>query len=439
MEEVKKIMTPDFDLPNNQQFFARAGGVIPGGVNSPVRAFKSVGGIPFFVSHGDGAYLYDVEGNKYIDYIQSYGASILGHADVQVTKAVSDAAAKGCTFGTPTPGEVALAELIVDRVDGCEMVRLTSSGTEATMSALRVARGFTGRDKILKFDGCYHGHSDALLVAGGSGVAMLGTADSAGVPSSAIVDTVVAPYNWIPDIDDTFAAVIVEPVAANMGLVAPATGFLQELRRKCTENGVLLIFDEVITGFRLSEGGASELFEVVPDLWCFGKIIGGGLPMGAFAGRKEIMEMLAPVGPVYQAGTLSGNPLATAAGLTVLNALDGSSYMRLGEKAAKLSDGLAEAFNEAGIPAQVPRVSTLVGIFFGEEKVTDYQSAKRSVATGLYPDFFREMLNLGVALAPGPFEAIFPSLSHGDSEIDETVESARKALKRISTKLARSR
>ncbi|NNN20026.1 MAG: glutamate-1-semialdehyde 2,1-aminomutase [Acidimicrobiaceae bacterium] len=411
----------------NKELFERACRVIPGGVNSPVRAFKSVGGVPFFVSRGKGAYLFDEEGKGYIDYIQSYGAVILGHADDRITTAIDHAALSGSTFGAPTLSEIILAEMIVDRVEGCDMVRLTSSGTEAAMSAIRLARGFTRRDKVLKFDGCYHGHSDALLVGGGSGIASLGIPDSIGIPRDAVSNTIVAPYNEIPPIDDSYAAVIVEPVAANMGLVPPNAGFLEELRRLCSENGVVLIFDEVITGFRISSGGASEYFGVIPDLWCFGKVIGGGLPIGAFAGRQEIMELLAPVGPVYQAGTLSGNPLATAAGVTVLSLLDESMYHRLASTAERLAQGLNDALTNSGIEAHVPRVSSLVGLFFGSETVTNYTSAKKSVSIGLYPKFFRGMLNRGVALAPGPYEAIFPSLSHTQIEVDRTIEAAAEA------------
>lgn len=426
-------MSFESGLPhNNQELYSRACQLIPGGVNSPVRAFKSVGGVPFFTSRGEGAYLYDEEGNEYVDYIQSYGACILGHGDTRVTAAISSAAKNGTTFGTPTLAEVQLAELIVDRVEGLEMLRLTSSGTEATMSAIRVARGFTGRDKILKFDGCYHGHSDALLVAGGSGVASLSIPDSVGVPMSAISDTVVAPYNQVPELDDSFAAVIVEPIAANMGLVAPEPGFLEALRKRCNENGIVLIFDEVITGFRVGYSGASGLFGIVPDMWCFGKVIGGGLPIGAFGGKREIMQRLAPEGPVYQAGTLSGNPIATAAGITVIKLLEETSYETLKDTAAKLASGLREVFAAGGIPAQVPQVSSLVGLFFGDLPVANYASAKESVGLGLYEKFFHGMLDQGIALAPGPYEAIFPGLSHGQRELDRTLEAATKVVSNLS-------
>ncbi|MBA2437080.1 MAG: glutamate-1-semialdehyde 2,1-aminomutase, partial [Acidimicrobiia bacterium] len=305
----------------NAGLFERSRRVMPGGVSSPVRAFRSVGGDPYVVARAEGAHVWDVEGRRYLDYVQSYGASILGHASPRVVEAIRHAAGRGTTYGAPTEGEVLLAEELCRRVEGLEMVRLVSSGTEAAMSAVRLARGATGRSTIVKFAGCYHGHSDALLAGGGSGVADQGLADSAGVTAGAVADTVVAPYNRVPEVGDDVAAVVVEPVAANMGVVAPAEGFLAGVRQACDRVGALLVFDEVITGFRLGPGGASGRLGVTPDLWCFGKVIGGGLPLGAFGGRRELMEHLAPLGPVYQAGTLSGNPLATAAGLAVLTEL----------------------------------------------------------------------------------------------------------------------
>ncbi|HYA67490.1 MAG TPA: glutamate-1-semialdehyde 2,1-aminomutase, partial [Acidimicrobiales bacterium] len=319
---------------DNGAWFARARRVIPGGVDSPVRSFAAVGGTPYTVARGDGAYVWDVEGRRYIDLVQSYGAVLLGHAHPVVTDAIVAAARLGTTFGAPTPGEVLLAEKIVSSVPGCEQVRMVSSGTEAAMSALRVARGFTGRDRIVKFDGCYHGHGDAVLAGGGSGVATLGLPGSAGVPAAAVADTLVVPYNVVPELDDRVACVIVEPVAANMGLVAPGPGFLQGLRAACDAAGALLVFDEVITGFRIGGGGASSRFEVIPDLWCFGKVIGGGLPVGAFGGRADVLGVLAPNGPVYQAGTLSGNPLATAAGRAVLEAVGPAEFGELEARAA---------------------------------------------------------------------------------------------------------
>ena len=315
---------------SNAEWFARARRVIPGGVDSPVRSFSSVGGTPYTVVSGDGAFVIDAEGNRYIDLVQSYGAVLLGHAHRAVTAAVAEAAAHGTTFGAPTPGEVLLAEAICARVAGCEQIRLVSSGTEAAMSAVRLARGATGRDGVVKFDGCYHGHSDGLLAGGGSGVAMLGLPGSAGVSAGAVADTRVVPYNVVPELDQQVACVIVEPVAANMNLVPPVPGFLEGLRRACDVVGALLIFDEVITGFRLGPGGATAWTGVTPDLWCFGKVIGGGLPVGAFGGRREVMGELAPGGPVYQAGTLSGNPLATAAGLAVLHEVGPDDYVALG-------------------------------------------------------------------------------------------------------------
>ncbi len=320
---------------SNAAWFERARRAIPGGVDSPVRSFSAVGGVPYTVVRGEGPYVWDVEGRRYIDLVQSYGALLLGHGHRAVVEAVRDAAVRGTTFGAPTEGEVLLAEAICRSVVGCDQVRLVSSGTEAAMSAIRVARGFTGRDRIVKFDGCYHGHADALLAGSGSGVATLGLPGSAGIPSGAVADTLVVAYNEVPVLDDRVACVIVEPVAANMGVVAPAPGFLEGLRHACDEVGALLVFDEVITGFRLGLGGASAMSGVVPDMWCFGKVIGGGLPIGAFGGRRQVLEVLAPQGPVYQAGTLSGNPLATAAGLAVLQSVTREDYEALGRRVAR--------------------------------------------------------------------------------------------------------
>jgi glutamate-1-semialdehyde 2,1-aminomutase len=375
--------------------------------------------------------VWDVEGRRYIDMVQSYGAVLLGHAHRVVTEAVRRAAALGTTFGAPTPGEVLLAEAICDRVPGCEQVRLVSSGTEAAMSAVRLARGFTGRDRVIKFDGCYHGHSDMLLAGGGSGVATLGLPASAGVPASAVADTVVVPYNVVPEVDERVACVIVEPVAANMGLVAPAPGFLAGLRSACDAAGALLVFDEVITGFRVGPGGMSTLSGVTPDLWCFGKVIGGGLPVGAFGGRRDVLGALAPGGPVYQAGTLSGNPLATAAGLAVLDTVTAADYDTLCGRAGRLAQGLQVAISGAGIPVRVPVVGPLVGLFFGADPVSDYASARASVSSGLYAPFFSAMLERGVALAPGPYEAMFPGLAHLDADLDAVVAAAGEAAAQV--------
>jgi glutamate-1-semialdehyde 2,1-aminomutase len=397
-------------------------------VSSPVRSFSSVGATPYFVDRAEGASVWDVEGRRYIDYVQSWGASVLGHAHPAVVEAVSAAAARGTSYGAPTEAEVLLAEAVRLRVPSCQMVRLVSSGTEATMSAIRAARGFTGRDRIVKFAGCYHGHSDALLAGGGSGVATLGLPGSAGVPAEAVAQTVVAPFNQIPPIGTEVACVIVEPVAANMGLVAPAPGFLEGLRAACDEAGALLLFDEVITGFRLGPGGAQEMYGVVPDLSTFGKVLGGGLPLAAFGGRREVMEVLAPVGPVYQAGTLSGNPLATAAGLAVLSLLDDAAYTMLWGRAADLAALLTEVFGEAGVAAQVPVVGSLMGLFFTDAPVVDYDGARASAANGVYARFFRAMLDRGVALPPSPYEAIFPSLAHTRDDVERTADLARAAI-----------
>jgi glutamate-1-semialdehyde 2,1-aminomutase len=424
---------------SNEAWFARARKVIPGGVDSPVRSFKSVGGTPYTVVRGEGPYVWDVEGRRYIDMVQSYGAVLLGHAHPVVSEAIDSAARKGTTFGAPTEGEVRLAEKICRDVAGCEQVRLVSSGTEAAMSAIRVARGYTGRDRVVKFDGCYHGHCDALLAGGGSGVAALGLPGSAGVPASAVADTIVAPYNVVPEIDDQVACVIVEVVAANMGVVAPAGGFIEGLRRACDEAGALLIFDEVITGFRLGAGGATALSGVSPDLWCFGKVIGGGLPVGAFGGRREVLGVLAPDGPVYQAGTLSGNPLATAAGLAVLETVGPADYEALAARAARFAGGLGEALSAAGLTAQVPVVGPLVGLFFSPHAVTDHAMARTSVANGMYARFFGAMLERGVALAPGPYEAMFPGMAHSDDVLDAVVEIAADAARAISSGVTVSR
>tara|TARA_A100001037_G_C15144129_1_gene635387 strand:- start:2465 stop:3721 length:1257 start_codon:yes stop_codon:yes gene_type:complete len=416
---------------SNSELFLRAKQVIPGGVNSPVRAFGSVGGTPYFVTHAQGPYIYDIEGNSYIDYVQSYGPGILGHAHPAVVEAITKTAALGTTFGAPTEAEVKLAEMVIERIQGLELIRFVSSGTEATMSAVRLARGATGRNRILKFAGCYHGHSDALLAAGGSGVANQGLSGCEGVTPGAVADTVVAPYNVVPEIDETFAAVIVEPVAANMGLVSPNPGFLEALRKVCDETGALLIFDEVITGFRLSYGGSAEYFGVNPDIWCFGKVVGGGLPVGAFGARREIMENIAPLGGVYQAGTLSGNPLAMAAGRVTLEFLDREAYKQLTTTAARLADGLTDVFSSAGFSALLPRVGSLVGLFFGEKSPTNFDEAQELAGNGVYPKVFHALLQQGVAFAPGPYEGLFPSLVHTDEIIDRTLDLTASALESI--------
>ena len=383
----------------------------------------------------EGPYVWDADGRRYIDYVQSYGPSILGHAHPGVVDAVNRAAADGTSYGAPTEAETRLAETVVERVEGLEALRFVNSGTEATMTALRLARGATGRDRVVIFAGCYHGHADALLAAGGSGVADQGISGCDGVTAGAVADTVVAPYNVVPELDDTVAAVVVEPVAANMGLVAPADGFLDGLRRACDTAGALLVFDEVISGFRLAKGGASEWFKVQPDLWCFGKVIGGGLPVGAFGGRWEIMEHLAPLGGVYQAGTLSGNPLAMAAGQATLDLLDGQAYQRLEATAARLAKGLADALTGAGLDAVLPRVGSLLGLFLGDREPTCFDEVKVIAENGLYPKVFHALLERGVALAPGPYEVLFPSLAHTDEVVDSTVEAAVQAAAAVAASL----
>ncbi len=416
-----------------ESLFDRARARIPGGVNSPVRAFGAVGGEPFFAARGEGAYLVDTDGRRYVDYVQSWGASILGHAHPEVVEAVQRAAAAGTSYGVPTAREVELAETICARVPSVEKVRLVSSGTEAAMTAVRLARGATGRAKIVKFAGCYHGHLDALLVAAGSGVATFGLPGSAGVTEGTVADTVVAPYNDAAAVDEVFAragdeiaAVLVEPVAANMGLVPGEDAFLATLRRRCDEQGAVLVFDEVITGFRVGPAGAQGLMRMTPDLTLLGKVVGGGLPLAAIGGRADLMDQLAPVGPVYQAGTLSGNPVATAAGLAVLSLLDDGAYTRLEEIATRLAEGLAATFAGAGVTAQVPRARTLVGLFFSDEPVRDYDAA-RAADHKAYGSFFHRLLDGGVYLAPSGYEAMFPSLAHGDVELEHTFAAAAAA------------
>ena len=411
----------------SEELFSRAKQIIPGGVNSPVRSFRSVGGTPYFVTRAEGPHVWDSKGNRYIDYVMSYGPAIAGHCPPQIIDAIQQASGNGTSYGAPTLSEIEIAEEITRRVNGVDMVRLVSSGTEATMTAIRLARGATGRDKIVKFSGHYHGHADSLLAAGGSGVANQGLSGSSGVPTSAVADTIVAPWNAIPHLDESIAALILEPLPANMGIVPPRENFLHELRTQCDEHGVLLIFDEVITGFRMAEGGASQWYGVTPDLWTFGKVIGGGLPMGAYGGSHEVMSHVAPLGDVYQAGTLSGNPIATAAGLAQLKLLNASSYIELEKTAGRLAEGFEAVFNDAGIDAVVPRVGSLLSIFFTDQQPSNFDEVQSAAENGIYPQFFHQMLKRGVALAPGPYEALFPSLAHTEAIIDQTIEIARSA------------
>ncbi|MCU1498117.1 MAG: glutamate-semialdehyde -aminomutase [Acidimicrobiales bacterium] len=420
-------------MTTNSELFDRALRAIPGGVNSPVRAFGSVGGTPYFVARAAGARVWDVEGKEYLDLVQSYGAVIGGHAHPKIVEAIRAAAGDGTSYGAPTEREVLVAEEVSARVPSCQKVRMVSSGTEATMTALRLARGATGRTKVVKFAGNYHGHGDALLAESGSAVAHLdpahspdGVPGSAGVPSTAVADTLVVPYNQVPTLDDTVACVIVEPVAANMGLVAPAQGFLAGLRAECDRVGALLIFDEVITGFRVARGGAQATYKITPDLTCFGKVIGGGLNVGAFGGRAELMDLLAPLGPVYQAGTLSGNPLATAAGLAALELLDDDAYEQLTATATRLATGLEEALGAAGLAVRAPRVGSLVGLFFGAEAPVDYVGARATDEQG-YAAFFHALLSRGVALAPGAYEILFPGLAHTADVVDQIIDRAADA------------
>ncbi|MFV2040209.1 MAG: glutamate-1-semialdehyde 2,1-aminomutase [Acidimicrobiales bacterium] len=410
----------------NAGLFERAKLVMPGGVNSPVRSFNSVGGTPYFVARAEGPHVWDVEGRRYIDYVMSYGPGILGHCHPQVIDAIQQASGDGTSFGAPTLREIEMAEELRDRIPGLEMVRLVSSGTEATMSAIRLARGATGRDKLVKFSGHYHGHADSLLAAGGSGVAQQGLSGCEGVPQNAVADTVVVPWNVVPELDDSVAVLVVEPVPANMGLVPAREGFLRELRDACDRAGAMLMFDEVITGFRLARGGATEWYGVQPDIWAFGKVIGGGLPVGGYGASRELMQHIAPLGGVYQAGTLSGNPLATAAGLAQLRLLDAAAYTQLEATATRLQVGLQAAFDAHGVPAVVPRVGPLLGIFFTAVQPTNFDEAQAAADNGVYPRFFHGMLDRGIALAPGSYEALFPSLAHSDEVIDATIAAAQE-------------
>ena len=422
---------------NSQTIFTTATDIIPGGVNSPVRAFGAVGGTPRFIDHAQGAYLWDADERRYIDYVGSWGPMILGHGDPKVLLALEAQLHKGISFGAPTELEVDLAELLCAKLPYLEMVRLVNSGTEAVMSAIRAVRGFTGRAKIIKFAGCYHGHSDGLLVAAGSGAATLGVPNSAGVTPAQVADTVVANFNdlegtrqLIRQLDSELAAVIIEPLAGNMGLVEPQSGFLEMLREETQNSGALLIFDEVMSGFRVSAAGYQQLCGVTPDLVTLGKIIGGGLPVGAYGGRKEIMQQIAPSGPVYQAGTLSGNPLAVTAGLATLHQLDDALYQRLETLGQRLENGLREIINEKQIPAQLHRVGSMWTLFFTANPVIDYASAAQS-DTERFGKYFHAMLDRGIYLPPSQFESAFISAAHTEEDIDQTINAAREALNNL--------
>jgi glutamate-1-semialdehyde 2,1-aminomutase len=420
-------------MTRSEELFARARAVIPGGVDSPVRAFGSVGGTPPFIVRGDGAYVEDADGHRSLDYVQSWGALLFGHARPEIVAAANAAAARGTSFGAPTEGEVLLAERIVAAVPSVEMVRLVSSGTEAAMTAVRLARGVTNRPAVVKFDGCYHGHSDALLAAAGSGVATLGLPGSAGVTAGAVADTIVLPYNDPSAVGEAFdradggvACVVVEPIAANMGVVPPAPGFLAGLRAACDESGALLVFDEVITGFRVARGGAQELYGVRPDLTIMGKVMGGGFPCAAVGGSRTLMEHLAPTGPVYQAGTLSGNPVAVAAGLAALRLIEAEDpFAGIRERAAELMSGLRAAFATAGVPCVVNEAGGLFSVFFSEEPVTDFAGA-RAADHAAFARFFNGMRARGMALAPSGFEAWFLSAAHTDEDVERTIRAAEE-------------
>jgi glutamate-1-semialdehyde 2,1-aminomutase len=421
----------------SEELFAVAQNLMPGGVNSPVRAFRGVGGTPRFISSAHGATITDVDGNTYIDYVGSWGPMILGHADEEVVAAIQDVAAKGTSFGAPTELEISLAQEVIDAVPSIEMVRMVSSGTEATMAAIRLARGATGRTKLVKFEGCYHGHGDSLLVKAGSGVATLGLPDSPGVPAALAQNTITVPFNNAEALARVFdehadiASVIIEPVVGNMGCVPPSAGYLESVRKLTRDHGALLIFDEVMTGFRIARGGAQERYGITPDITTLGKIIGGGLPVGAYGGSREIMSHIAPAGPIYQAGTLSGNPLSMTAGLVTLRRLrDKSVYERLETASQKLGEGLTAAAREAGVDSVTNRVGSMWTSFFTGEPVVDWESANKSDRQ-LYGKFFHAMLKEGIYLAPSQFEAAFVSLAHTDEIVQQTLDAARKAIHRL--------
>jgi glutamate-1-semialdehyde 2,1-aminomutase len=422
----------------SEQLFAEALKLIPGGVNSPVRAFRAVGGQPFFVNKALGAHVWDVDGNEYIDYVGTWGPAILGHANPRIIAAVQAAAASGTSFGIPNPFEVAMARMIRSLVPSVQKVRMCNSGTEATMSAIRLARGFTRRDKIIKFDGCYHGHADSLLVRAGSGALTFGNPDSAGVPAAFTQHTIVVPYNDTSAVTAAFSAnknqiagLILEPVPGNAGLYLPQPGYLQFLRQITQANGALLIFDEVMTGFRLAKGGAQERFGITADLTCFGKIIGGGLPVGAFGGRAEVMDFLAPLGPVYQAGTLSGNPVAMAAGLAALEELNTSgAYTRLEQLGATLEQGLKAAAGRTGVPVRFNRCGSMFCSYFTSSPVNNLADAMKSDRER-FKKYFHGMLNEGVYLAPSQFEAGFLSTAHSEADLERTIDAASKVLKTV--------
>ncbi|MBY0155335.1 glutamate-1-semialdehyde 2,1-aminomutase [Cytobacillus oceanisediminis] len=417
--------------------FKEASELMPGGVNSPVRAFKSVNMDPIFMERGRGSKIYDIDGNEYIDYVLSWGPLILGHTNERVVEGIKKVAEMGTSFGAPTEIENDLAKLVIERVPSIEVVRMVSSGTEATMSALRLARGYTGRNKIMKFEGCYHGHGDSLLIKAGSGVATLGLPDSPGVPEGVAKNTITVPYNDLESVryafeqfGDDIAGVIVEPVAGNMGVVPPQPGFLEGLREITEQNGSLLIFDEVMTGFRVGYNCAQGYFGVTPDITCLGKVIGGGLPVGAYGGKAEIMKQIAPSGPIYQAGTLSGNPLAMTAGYETLSQLTPHSYKEFERKADRLEEGLKAAAEKYYIPHTINRAGSMIGIFFTNEDVINYEKAKTSNLE-FFAEYYREMANQGVFLPPSQFEGLFLSTAHTDEDIEKTIQAAEKAFSKL--------